>query len=163
VLVTCEILDRWHTDRLDQTYTTETGKLFQPDVVAPLEEFCNQPITKLLLLGHLESMLALEEMLKKEPELNAVRSGPDLIEIMTKSANKASALKFVADHYGIAMENVMALGDAANDIPMIEAAGVGVAMDNAGPSVKAAAAWVAPSNDDHGVHAALERYGLVEC
>ena len=51
VLVTCEILDRWHTDRLDNTYTTETGRLFPPDVIAPVQSFCQQPVTKLLLLG----------------------------------------------------------------------------------------------------------------
>ena len=54
----------------------------------------------------------------------------------------------------------MAIGDAANDVPMLEAAGVAVAMDNAHPTVKSAAHWVAPSNNDHGVHAALVRYGL---
>src|SRR5205823_14074413 len=40
ILVSCEILDRWYTDRFEQSYTTETGRLFKPDVIAPLEEFC---------------------------------------------------------------------------------------------------------------------------
>jgi hydroxymethylpyrimidine pyrophosphatase-like HAD family hydrolase len=43
---------------------------------------------------------------------------------------------------------------------MLQWAGVAVAMDNAHPVVKKVAHWVAPSNDDHGVHAALVRYGL---
>jgi hydroxymethylpyrimidine pyrophosphatase-like HAD family hydrolase len=54
----------------------------------------------------------------------------------------------------------MAIGDAANDVAMLKEAGVAVAMDNAHPLVKQAAHWVAPSNNDHGVHAALVRYGL---
>jgi len=81
---------------------------------------------------------------------------------MSVKANKAIALRRVAAHYGVAMENVMAIGDAANDIPMLQAVGVGVAMDNAHPLVKRIAKWVAPSNNDHGVHAALRKYGLCE-
>jgi hydroxymethylpyrimidine pyrophosphatase-like HAD family hydrolase len=56
----------------------------------------------------------------------------------------------------------MAVGDAVNDIPMLQEAGVAVAMDNAHPWVKRVAHWVAPSNNDHGVHAALVKYGLCE-
>jgi hydroxymethylpyrimidine pyrophosphatase-like HAD family hydrolase len=43
---------------------------------------------------------------------------------------------------------------------MLQTAGVSVAMDNAHPLVKDVADWVAPSNNDHGVQAALARYGL---
>src|SRR5207237_1084234 len=49
-----------------------------------------------------------------------------------------------------------------NDVGMLQIAGVAVAMDNAHPLVKKVAHWVAPSNNDHGVHAALVRYGLCE-
>ena len=79
---------------------------------------------------------------------------------MDHRASKANALRLVAGHYGIAMEQVLAMGDAANDVQMLQAAGYAVAMDNAHPDVKAVAHWVAPSNNDHGVHAALRRYGL---
>lgn len=168
VLVSCEVLDRWFTDRADQSFTTETGRLFKPDVVAPLDEICNQPITKLMLLGEPAMMLELEARLLQRvrtggqisAEINLVRSDPDLIQIMHRRASKAAALRIVAGHYGVPMEQVMAIGDAANDISMLEAAGVAVAMDNASPAVKAVADWVAPSNDEHGVYAALARYGL---
>ena len=56
VLVTCEILDQWYTDRYDLSFTTETGRLFKPDVVAPLESFCDREITKLLLLGEPQTL-----------------------------------------------------------------------------------------------------------
>jgi hypothetical protein len=45
---------------------------------------------------------------------------------------------------------------------MLNLAGTAVAMDNAHPLVKDCADWVAPSNNDHGVHAALVRYGLCD-
>jgi Cof subfamily protein (haloacid dehalogenase superfamily) len=145
VLVTCEILDRWHTDRIEQPYTTETGRLFQPDVVAPLEEFLNQPITKLLLLGEPEWIDAMPALLSggEGAEVSVVRTDPHLVQIMDRRVSKAAALKKVAEHYGV---------------EMLEIAVVAVAMDNAAPAVKAVADWVAPSNNDHGVHAALARF-----
>ena len=45
-------MDRWYTDRDDHAYTTETGRLFRPDVICPVDEICDQPITKLMFLGH---------------------------------------------------------------------------------------------------------------
>jgi Cof subfamily protein (haloacid dehalogenase superfamily) len=161
VLVSCEVLDRWCTDRFDDTYTTETGKLFRPDVVAPVEEFCVEPVTKLMLLAEPNVVSALEPIMRATPlDVSVIRSDPDLIQIMSSGASKGVALRLVADHYGVAMDQVLAIGDALNDVPMLEAAGIAVAVDNAHPHVKLAADWVAPSNNDHGVHAALVRYGL---
>jgi Cof subfamily protein (haloacid dehalogenase superfamily) len=97
---------------------------------------------------------------QSHPHVSLVRSDPDLIQIMHRGVSKGTALKIVADFYGAAMGEVMAIGDATNDIPMLEAARVGIAMDNAPAEVKNIADWVAPSNNDHGVHATLVRYGL---
>ncbi len=164
VLIGCEIMDRWHTDRHDLTYTTETGRLFGPDVVAPIPMFCNQPITKLMLLGHPEMMASLARVVGEAyaRQITLVSTDADLIQITHPTASKAAALAQVAAHYGIAMEEVMAIGDAVNDIGMLQAAGVGVAMDNASPSVKAVADWIAPSNNNHGVRAALRQFGVCE-
>ncbi len=163
VLISCEILDRWYTDRFDQTYTTETGRLFKPDVIAPLADFCNQPITKLLLLGEKGLIDQLETLLAPATDkVTIVRTDPELLQIMEKFVSKSAALQIVAEHYQVALENVMAIGDAPNDVGILKIAGIGVAMDNAHPLVKDAADWVAPSNNDHGVHAALVKFGLCE-
>jgi Cof subfamily protein (haloacid dehalogenase superfamily) len=164
VLVTCEILDKWYTDRADETFTTETGKLFKPDVIAPLDEFCNQPLTKQMLLGEARMILRLEPLIAEafSDRVSLVRTDDNLIQIMDKRVSKAIALHKVATHYGIRMSQVMAIGDAPNDVGMLQVAGVAVAMDNAHELVKQEADWIAPSNNDHGVHAALKRYGLCE-
>lgn len=161
VLVSCEAEDRWLTDRLDPQHTTETGRLFMPDRIAPIAELCAQPVTKLLLLGPEEMISRLAAIVAEEhPEVAVVRSDPDLIQIMDRAVNKGTALRLVAKRYEIPLNEVMAIGDAVNDIPMLESAGVAIAMDNAKPEVKRIAAWVAPSNNDHGVHAALAKHGL---
>jgi 5-amino-6-(5-phospho-D-ribitylamino)uracil phosphatase len=164
VLVSCEILDRWYTDRFDQTYTTETGRLFRPDVIAPLDEFCNQPITKLLLLADKQTIDQLESGFAAAAggNVTVVRTDPEILQIMDKYVSKAAALEIVADHYGISLDNVMAIGDAPNDVGILKIAGVGVAMSNASDIVKTAAEWIAPSNNDHGVHAAMVKFGLCE-
>src|SRR5436305_1821006 len=62
VLVSCEVLDKWFTDRDEHTYTTETGKLFKPDVICPVDQICAQPITKLMLLGDPRIISRLESL-----------------------------------------------------------------------------------------------------
>lgn len=162
VLVTCEVMDRSHTDRNDDSFTTETGKMFKPDVIAPFETFCEQPITKLMLLGEPRMLSKLEPLLVERfgESVTVLQTDDHLLQIMDRRVSKAVALKKVADHYGIKAEQIMAIGDAPNDVGMLQYAGVAIAMDNANPIVKKVADWIAPSNDDHGVHAALVRYGV---
>jgi 5-amino-6-(5-phospho-D-ribitylamino)uracil phosphatase len=162
VLVTCEILDRWHTDRFDNTYTTETGRLFKPDVVAPVETYCAGDVTKLLLLGPPDVIQHIEPQLIRQFAAQAaiVRTDANLIQIMHREVNKAVALRRIADHYGVPTERILAIGDAANDLEMIQLAGVGVAVANSPLDLQQHADWVAPTNNDQGVLAALARYVL---
>ena len=73
-------------------------------------------------------------------------------------ATKESALDFLCRRWGIAAAEVLALGDSESDIEMIRMAGVGVAVGNAHPLVRAAADWVAPSAGDAGVAMAVRRF-----
>ena len=162
VLITCEILDKWFTDRDDNTHTTETGRLFKPDFIGPVEQICANPITKLMLLGEPRIILRLEALLMEQfgKRVSILKTDRDLLQIMDNRVSKATSLQLIAQHYGVPMQNVMAIGDAPNDVGMLQSAGVSIAMDNAHELVKDAADWIAPSNNDHGVHAALQRYGL---
>ncbi len=164
ILVTCEVLDRWFTDRFEQTYTTETGRLFKPDVIAPLDEFCNQPITKLLLLGETNTVTAINAILAEnaDEQVTVVRTDPQLLQIMDRGVGKAAALQIVAQHYEVPLQEVMSIGDAPNDVGMLQLSGVAVAMDNAHEIVKQAAHWIAPSNNNDGVRAAFAHYGLCD-
>jgi Cof subfamily protein (haloacid dehalogenase superfamily) len=162
VIVTCEVLDRWYTDRFDDAHTTETGRLFKPDYVGPLDDVLAGEVTKLLLLGEPRIILRLEDLLNERfgEHVSIVKTDEDMLQVMDRRVSKARALERVAAHYGVPLTQVLAIGDAPNDVGMLGIAGVAVAMDNAHPLVKEIADWVAPSNNDHGVHAALARYGL---
>ena len=86
-----------------------------------------------------------------------------LLEWSPKNVHKATGLAKLIDHLGIDRSQVMACGDEANDLSMIEWAGLGVAMQNAVPEVKAVANVVTPmTNDEEAVAWAIEKYVLKE-
>lgn len=81
-------------------------------------------------------------------------------DICAKGTNKWTAIKELASKLGIKDDEIMAIGDNINDIKMIENAGLGVAMGNGSPHVKAIADVVAPSNDEDGVAYVVKKYVL---
>jgi Cof subfamily protein (haloacid dehalogenase superfamily) len=87
-------------------------------------------------------------------------SNEDFIEMMNPGANKAICINLLSESCGVPIENVMALGDGDNDAEMVGTAGLGIAVANARESVKKAARFVAPSNDECGVAWAIEEYVL---
>lgn len=86
------------------------------------------------------------------------RYGADQValEVHDPDATKWRALQWLLQRWGIEPEEVVAVGDDVNDIPMLRAAGLSFAMGNASDEVKAAADAVTASNDEHGVVDALK-------
>lgn len=82
------------------------------------------------------------------------------VELLPEGVSKASGLALLCERLGVAREDVVAVGDAWNDIPMLHWAGVGVAMGDAAGHVRAAADRVVPSAADDGVAVLLE--GLLD-
>jgi hydroxymethylpyrimidine pyrophosphatase-like HAD family hydrolase len=81
-----------------------------------------------------------------------------LVEIVPLGISKATGVEELARPLGIAAENVVAFGDMPNDVPMLDWAGLGVAMGNAHPDAVAAADEVTAPNTDDGVARVLERW-----
>ena len=79
------------------------------------------------------------------------------IEITSLSATKAKALKKLCEVLGLTRENVLAMGDGDNDMPMIRFAGIGVAMANGEEHIKQAADIIADDCDDFGAAKILEQ------
>ena len=95
------------------------------------------------------------ELERRFPGTVASTSLPNNIEINTAAANKGSAVRALAAHLGIPIEKTISFGDGSNDLSMIRACGLGVAMANACPAVLAAADRVTTSCDESGVAAVL--------
>lgn len=88
------------------------------------------------------------------------RSHPQLIEGMALGVNKGEGLRQLCALLQIDPARVLAIGDNDNDIPLLQAAGVGVAMGNGSPGLKAIADWIAPSIEADGAAVALEKLVL---
>lgn len=87
-------------------------------------------------------------------------SFPFNIEIMEQGRGKGRAIRFLAEHMGISVDQVMAFGDGTNDREMLAAAGTGVAMANAADELKEIASMIAPSNREDGLAQLIEQYVL---
>lgn len=77
------------------------------------------------------------------------------LELTDREGSKGAALAALCQMLNIPTAQVMALGDADNDIGMLQTAGIGVAMSNAIPEVQAAADWITLSNEEDGVAHAI--------
>ena len=82
-------------------------------------------------------------------------------DVFLKSVNKATSVECVLKEYGLTWENIIAFGDAGNDIAFIEKAGIGVAMGNAKDHVQDYADLIAPDCKEDGVACILEKLGIV--
>ncbi len=91
-------------------------------------------------------------------EMDIACSAPNFLEIFPKGMNKGRALRMICKEKGIALKETMAFGDQELDLPMIEAAYIGIAMENGIPEIKEAARFVTKSNNDAGVAYGIAKY-----
>ncbi len=90
------------------------------------------------------------------------QSGERNMEVIPADADKGSGLQLLSERLGIRREEIMAVGDQLNDLPMLRYAGLGVAVANASELVRQAADAVTDSNDRDGVGKAIEKYCLLK-
>lgn len=85
-------------------------------------------------------------------------SAETFLEIFPKGMNKGKALQLICGKAGIRKEETIAFGDQELDIPMLMAAGVGIAMGNAIAELKETADFVTKTNNEAGIAYALDYY-----
>lgn len=134
------------------------------EAVGPLQNLLDAlPVNKLLAFKADHSIKPLQWQLKMQFN-GALKLTPVMLDsalqIMPAAASKGAALKLLMKDLKLRPEQVLAIGDAENDLEMFAAAGSSVAMGNARPAVKAAAKHTTASNDEDGVAQALERFVL---
>lgn len=116
------------------------------------------PIKILMSVNPQEISVVQAQIAALLPEsLIVVQTAAFYLEVIPRVINKGQGILDICRTLGIQAEEVVAFGDAENDIPMLRAAGMGVAMGNAGAAVKAAADMVTLSNNEDGIAAALEK------
>ena len=127
--------------------------------VGNLAEFLNFAPIKILMSVQPEELPQVQkEIAAFLPEsLTVVQTAAFYLEVIPKVINKGQGIRDICKVLGLSTEEVISFGDAANDIPMLREAGMGVAMGNAADPVKAAANMVTLSNNEDGIAAALEK------
>lgn len=105
---------------------------------------------------------AMRERLLELPETTITSSFPNNLEIGGATTSKAEALVQMGKLLGIEQSEMMAVGDSPNDMAMLSACGMPVAVDNALDEVKNIAKYIAPSNHEDGVADAVEKFVLGE-
>ena len=95
-------------------------------------------------------------------DLYVTTSSEFLVEIVVKGSDKGGALEYLAEHYGIPLSQSVAIGDNINDLPMIQKAGLGVAVENAEKALKDAAGFITRNCDEDGVAYVIRKFGLGE-
>lgn len=118
--------------------------------------------TKLLMTGDPKDMLQAEDDLVEilGEKMDIFRSAPFFLELVPKGIDKAQSLVRLLGKINLTPADMIAFGDGYNDLSMLKLAGVGVAMANAAPEVRAEADYVTLSNEEDGVASALAHFGM---
>ncbi len=160
-------LNIYHEDVLYCREETEWTRLYcgrttaRPTFRDDLYEWFGQRIsTKLLILDHppIIEQLCAQWQQRLDGQLYVTISDPEYLEFMNPGASKGWALRTVCEQLGVDPADTAAFGDARNDMPLLQAAGYGVAMANARPELQAVADEIAPGNDVDGVAQVIERW-----
>ena len=92
------------------------------------------------------------------PECNVLRSTENMVDINLIGVDKGGACEKIAKLFGVTLDDLIAVGDAGNDIPMLKAAGFPIAVENALDEVKKVCKAIAPKNDEFAIKYIIEKY-----
>ena len=160
------IMDRRYYDRLDYYIPDLISRQMAQRNRTPVDDFWaavqagGDTVQKIqMYFPHLELRPQVSALLHREiPELIQGISMPANLELNAPEATKGVALRKLCRVLAIDPLDTIAFGDGTNDISMLQAAGMGVAMANAAPETLAAADLAAPSNQADGVAQILSRW-----
>lgn len=145
-------------------YTDIEGQLtgMQIKEVSSFTEHVQNDVVKLLMLEDPEKLAQVEKILQKELEgkISVMRSKPFFLELTNSEVDKGKSLNHLIQILGIRQDEVIAVGDGYNDLPMIKFAGLGVAMGNAPEEIKQQADYVTATNNEDGVAKVVEKFIL---
>ncbi len=129
------------------------------DMIPETKAYEGQKLLHLLYYTHDET---LRDQIKKLCQKNYHISLHYASEIMAPHVNKGHGIIECAKHWGIAQNEIAAFGDGHNDIEMIEAAEIGIAMGNAQDPLKAAADYITDDVDHDGLYNACIHFGWIK-
>lgn len=128
--------------------TIHMPSLITDDIIGSLDK---PPLKCIAISGQKEKLDVVKEALTPwaKGQVQLMFSNDKLLEMIPITSGKGTALKWLSEYLGVEICNTLAAGDMENDISMLEAAGVGVAMANGAPHVKELADRVTLTDNNH--------------
>lgn len=129
--------------------------------ICPFESLEVKDVNKILAIDYSDAEKVtgwVEELGKKFPELYIVKSTPYFCEIGCKDAKKSSGVEYLCNMWGIKKEEVLTIGDQNNDIELLKAGGIAVAMGNATDELKKYADYITDTVENDGFVKAIEKF-----
>jgi Cof subfamily protein (haloacid dehalogenase superfamily) len=169
IAVTCFLGDDCVTPRVTKELEELHYRYYEPypEELTVEDILRGPPIRKMLMMnddvGLMQSIRPDMDKKLRQTSAGTMVAVDTMLEVVPKGWNKGTALQTLLrdmEPDGVRVENVMAIGDGANDLEMIVEAGIGVAMGNAVDIVKASADVVVASNDADGIYEAIMKHAL---
>lgn len=154
------LMDRHREDPAMLEYVLGTRRVLP----GSLEDFLREddrPVEELFFLTDSpQEKTALRQRLSALPDVSFADPFPNDLEVLAGGIDKGLGFLHLLEHLGIDPAETLALGDGGSDLPLLKAAGIGVAMGNALPFVQKEADWVTATCDEDGVALAIEKFVL---
>lgn len=129
--------------------------------VSSFKDYVDRPAVKCILLQDPEYLKTVEkDLIDFMPHLSVSTSKPFFLEVAQLGIDKAASLKLLAEKLEILQSEIIAVGNAGNDLTMIEYAGLGVWVDNVTPELRDKADVIVASNNNDGVAEVVQKYIL---
>ena len=143
------------TDRL-LTYSEPLPEVYSPGL-DKLESLAGLRVNKLNIIGDEADLQRIRPLVTElfSGEASITKAVPGLLEVLPLGASKGEGVLRLLKHYNIDPASTMAFGDGENDIEMMQAVGLSVAMENAKPALKSVCRATTLSNNENGVGIAL--------
>jgi Cof subfamily protein (haloacid dehalogenase superfamily) len=139
--------------------------LTEPKEATDIKGLAEKGITKIIWFDEIDRINQLKTQLKETDfkSVTYVTSNPKFLEFFNSEVSKRISMERLAEILGVSREETVAIGDGYNDVPMLEGAGLSIAMGNAPDDIKALCKAVTDDNNNDGVAKAIERYILPNC
>jgi len=153
-----QIISERHSEYIDLESTITGLELV---IVPSFKDAVTTSAVKCLLLEEPSYLKTVEPVLKAAmPDLSVCMSKPFFLEAAPNGIDKGAAIQILAERLNIHQSEIIAIGNAGNDLTMVQYAGLGVWVDNVDPELREFGDLIVASNNDHGVAEVIRRYIL---
>jgi len=158
--------DKLYVENDNNIVKTYTDGKFIDYTVCSFDDLTIENVNKILAIDLENPDIVtnwVEELRQKYPDLYIVKSTPYFCEIGCNEAKKSLGVEYLCNIWGIKRDEVLTIGDQNNDIDLVKAGGIGVAMGNGTPELKECADFITDTVENDGFVKAIEKFVIKAC